>query len=152
MDGAHDFDFLHGSWRVANRQLRERLTGSDDWREFGATLHVRPVLGGLGNIDSFQVDGESFEGMTLRLFDLDARRWRIHWADTRRGALDPPLSGTFANGTGTFYGDDAHEGRPVRVRFIWQSIDADTARWEQAFSTDGGRTWEVNWIMDFKRM
>ena len=143
----HDFDFLHGSWKIAHRKLRERLAGCTEWLTFGGTAEVRPVLCGFGNIDRVTFDGVDYEGMTLRLFDRERRVWTIHWADSRRGKLDPPLAGTFENGLGTFYGDDEHDGRPVRIRFFWHVSDAP--RWEQAFSTDGGATWETNWVMDF---
>lgn len=148
----HDFDFLHGTWRVTHRKLRERLTGSGDWLTLTGPSECRPVLRGIGNIDRITLDGnDEWEGMTWRLFDLKERCWRIHWSDTSTGRLDPPLTGTFDGGTGVFYGYDTHDGTPVRVRFIWRSIDESHARWEQAFSADGGGTWEVNWIMDFTR-
>ena len=89
--------------------------------------------------------------MTLRLFDLERRLWTIHWADTRRGRLDPALSGTFEDGVGVFYGEDSFDDRAIRVRFIWRSIGPNEASWEQAFSEDG-ETWEKNWTMRFVRM
>ncbi len=36
-------------------------------------------------------------------------------------------------------------------RFLWLYIKPNSCRWEQAFSADGGKTWETNWIMDFQR-
>lgn len=149
--GAHDFDFLHGRWSVAHRRLRERLTGSSEWLTLTGTAVVRPVLRGVGNVDRFTFDGEEYEGLTLRLFDLDTQVWTIHWADSRTGRLDPPLAGRFAEGVGLFFGDDTHAGRPVRVRFIWRSTPSGP-RWEQAFSVDDGQTWETNWIMEFTRI
>jgi hypothetical protein len=148
---SHDFDFLHGDWNVRNIRLRERLVGSAEWVEFYATLEVRPVLLGLGNTDRFAPTDGEYEGLTVRLFSPDARTWTIYWADSRRGVLDPPLVGTFAHGIGTFYGDDAWNGRKVRVRFIWRDPSANGVRWEQAFSVDGGESWETNWIMEFER-
>lgn len=147
--GASDFDFLHGRWRVAHRKLRERLTGCTDWLTFNGTAEVRPALCGVANVDRCTFDGYEHEGMTVRLFDVDTQVWTIHWADSRTGRLDPPLAGTFENGIGTFFGDDVHDGRPVRVRFLWRAIGMP--RWEQAFSADGGRSWETNWIMEFER-
>lgn len=152
MSGLHDFDFLHGTWRVEHRKLRQRLAGCDEWETLHGTADVRPVLGGLGNVDSCTFDGDSFEGVTLRLFDLEAKVWTIHWADTRRGRLDPPLRGTFHGPEGVFYGDDTFDGRPIRVRFIWRSLGPDEASWEQAFSPDDGETWETNWLMRFVRV
>jgi len=149
---AHDFDFLLGSWRVEHRKLRERLVGCDEWLTLSGTAEVRPVLRGLGNVDRFLFHGQDFEGMTWRLFDLEDRCWTIHWADTRRGRLDPPLKGKFQDGVGLFYGDDSHDGRPIRIRFIWRALDPNHAQWQQAFSADEGVTWETNWIMEFERL
>ena len=88
--------------------------------------------------------------MSFRFFDPETRRWSIYWADSRRrGVLDPPVFGGFSGDVGVFEGDDTFEGRPILVRFTWSGVDTPTPRWEQAFSDDGGTTWETNWIMDF---
>ena len=148
---AGDFDFWVGSWNVRNRRLRHRLAGSDEWEEFDATVSARSLLDGLGNEDEFRTDHDGgFVGMSFRFFDPERRRWSIYWADSRRsGVLDPPVFGGFSGDIGVFEGDDTHEGIPVRVRFTWSGVDTPTPRWEQAFSDDGGTTWETNWIMDF---
>ena len=152
-DGRHDFDFLHGRWQVQNERLRERLAGSDDWDVFSATDECRPVLGGLGNLEEFRTAwSDGFEGLALRLYDVAAGLWRIHWAGNRSGVLEPAVSGGFENGVGTFEGEDVHEGRPVRVRFLWTHASVHTAHWQQAFSPDDGATWETNWHMWFRRL
>ena len=155
-DGRHDFDFCFGHWTVHNRRLKQRFAGSTEWEQFDAAMECRPVLGGLGNIDDFTTDWNAgapgcFIGMTLRLYDLATRAWSLYWAGNRSGVLEPPVVGRFENGVGTFAGDDLHDGRPVRVRFTWSQIRPDGARWEQAMSADGGRTWESNWIMQLAR-
>jgi hypothetical protein len=151
--GAGDFDFLHGSWRVEHRQRRERLAGCDEWIEFGGTMEVDPILGGLGNFDRNVIDlpDGRYEASTLRLFHPDTDQWSLHWIDGRDPKIDPPLYGRFEGGIGTFFGDDAFRGQPIRLRFLWQRPTPVTARWEQAFSADGGATWETNWIMEFSR-
>jgi hypothetical protein len=151
VETANDFDFLFGSWSVRNRCLRERLAGSDEWDEFEATSTARPLLDGLGNEDEFRTDHDGgMIGMAFRFFDPKARLWSIYWADSRRsGLLDPPVIGSFADGIGLFEGSDVLNGRPILVRFAWSGIETPEPRWEQAFSADGGRTWETNWIMDF---
>jgi|SRR5918996_5156957 hypothetical protein len=155
-DGRRDFDFLFGDWRVHNRRLLRRLEGSKDWEGFETSLSTRPVLGGLGNIDSFSADaphdGEPWKGLSLRLFDPESRSWSIWWAATSRpGHLDPPVVGGFTDGHGRFFGDDEHNGRPVRVLYEWKDITPTSARWEQAFSPDDGATWEMNWTMTLIR-
>jgi len=148
---ARDFDFFMGRWIVQNRRLRERLAGSGEWEEFAATSVARPLLDGLGNEDEFRSDHDGgFIGMSFRFFDPESRQWSIYWADSRRsGVLDPPLFGSFAGDTGVFHGSDRFNGRPILVRFIWAGVTIETPRWEQAFSEDGGESWETNWVMDF---
>jgi hypothetical protein len=156
-DGRGDFDFLLGTWEVRNRRRPRPLDPADDtWEEFSTAAVVRPVLSGLGNTDTITgspgPDGLPFEGLTLRLFDPVDGLWRIWWASTRRpGHLDAPLTGSFTDGTGVFSGDDEVDGVPVRLRFEWTAPAPDAARWEQAFSLDGGETWSLNWVMRFRR-
>jgi hypothetical protein len=151
-DGARDFDFLIGSWKVRNRRLRERLRGSREWEEFDAEVVARPLAGRLGNEDVYRTRADGgFTGLTFRLFDASRSRWSIHWADSRRGILDPPVVGAFEGDVGVFEGEDTCDGRTVRVRFTWTRLGPCAARWEQAFSPDGGGKWETNWVMEFAR-
>jgi hypothetical protein len=156
--GQHDFDFLHGRWRVRNRKRVDVLDReSDKWVEFDATAEARPILGGGGNIDLLDAllpGGEPFQGMSLRLFDPRARLWRIWWSSTSRpGHLDPPVEGAFSDGHGQFLCDDVVGDRPIRLRFDWTDITGDSARWSQSFSYDAGQTWDpANWIMTFSRL
>ena len=151
---AQDFDFLYGSWKIHNTYLKDRLAGSSTWLEFEATGEVAPILNGLGNFDSFHAvrDGKAIEGATLRLYNPTTGTWSIYWADNvRAGILQPPMVGKFQDGIGEFFGDEELNGRKVLCRFRWTQ-SAKSPRWEQAFSGDGGKTWETNWIMNFERM
>jgi hypothetical protein len=151
--GARDFDFLHGKWKVQNRMLKDRLKGSREWWEFPATLEVRPILTNQGNVDQFKatIGNTYLEGVTLRLFHPKTKQWSLHWVDNLTMELQTPLVGGFKNGRGEFFADDVWQGQKVRARFIWSEIKRASARWEQAYSTDGGKTWEVNWVMTFTR-
>jgi hypothetical protein len=152
---ADDFDFLIGDWRVHHRRLKERLAGCREWVEFEGSSTARKILGGFGNIDDNVLDlpGGRYRAATLRSFDPATGLWSIWWLDGRRPHhLDTPVVGLFENARGLFYADDMLDGTPIKVRFTWFAYDADTARWEQAFSDDGGITWETNWTMDFARM
>ena len=149
MGNANDFDFLIGDWMVHHRRLAKRLENNTDWIEFSGPATARKVLGGLGNFDEIAVNlpDAPYLGATLRLFNPETENWSIHWMDSRHpGTLDPPMIGRFENGRGLFFGDDTFNGKPIRVRFLWTPC-----RWEQAFSADGGATWETNWTMDFER-
>jgi hypothetical protein len=153
-DASHDFDFLVGRWHIHNKRLLKRFQNSDEWESFEATGTMNLILGGLGNIDDFIPEQwhPGFIGMSLRLFNPTTGLWSIYWADNQRYTLDPPVVGKFTNGIGVFEGSDEVEGRPILMRFIWSNITPITARWEQEFSDDDGKTWEKNWVMDFTRL
>jgi hypothetical protein len=153
-DRSRHFYFWIGRWNVANRRLKRRLEHCDEWIEFPATAVAEQLPGNLGNIDSFHAGAwlPGFVGLTVRLFDRETQLWSIYWTSSARGTFDPPVRGGFEEGVGTFFGDDEHEGTPVRVRFRWTHEGPSAARWEQAFSADGGVTWEVNWIMQMSRI
>lgn len=152
-EGARDFDFLHGEWQVAHRRLSRRLARDDTWVEFGGSVKVWPILGGLGNLDDNVIDlpEGSYRASTLRFFDLATQQWFIYWIDGRHPKLDPPMIGGFQGNTGLFFGDDVFEGRPIRIRFLWNRIEPNHCCWQQAFSDDQEESWETNWIMDFRR-
>jgi hypothetical protein len=153
-DGRADFDFLFGSWKVHNRRLKERLRGSTEWEEFLSACRVRPILSGLGNMDEFTIDAPAgrLEAVTVRLYNTASREWSIYWAASPGGGrFDVPMVGQFDGPRGEFYSQEVFEGRHIFNRFIWTVLSANACRWEQAFSVDGGRTWETNWIMNFTR-
>ncbi|KAF3463368.1 hypothetical protein [Streptomyces sp. Tu 3180] len=147
-----DFDFLHGSWDVASRRLTTPLGSGPGTRgEFPGHAMVRPLFGGAGNIDEITFPTLGRQGVTLRLFDRETERWPLHRSDSRTGRLDPPVVGGFTGGRGDFHGEDTCHGRPIRVHFAWYRLGPDTARREQGFSADDGRSWELNWIMGLTR-
>ncbi|WP_399891877.1 hypothetical protein ACGH7X_32265 [Streptomyces sp. BBFR51] len=151
MSSAHDFDFLHGDWEVRNRRRADFLDPRSGWEEFSGTTRCRPLFGGAANVDEIDMPRLGSQGMTLRLFDPESRRWSLYWSSSRTGRLDPPVTGRFEGGRGEFLGEDTHDGRDVRVRFVWSGCRDTAARWEQAFSVDDGETWVTNWIMEFGR-
>jgi hypothetical protein len=146
----HDFDFLAGSWRVVNRRLAARGAACTEWVEFPGDMRVALHLGGVANVDEIVFTTEGWAGMTVRCFRLGDRQWTIRWVSSRTGTMDIGVVGGFEGGRGEFYGIDDDAGRPVQVRFLWSRLGPDAARWEQAFSYDGG-PWETNWVMEMAR-
>jgi hypothetical protein len=150
MSTVNDFDFLFGRWSVHNRRLATRLRDADDWYQFDASAWCEPRLDGVANVDQIDCASEGFSGLTLRLFDTAQKRWSIYWINSRSGVLFPPVHGGFEGTRGLFFGEDSDDGRAVQVRFEWNVLGTDAARWEQAFSLDG-QAWETNWVMEFER-
>jgi hypothetical protein len=144
-DGARDFDWEIGEWTTRLSRLQRPLTGSTTWVEYEGSTLVRPVQGG-ANLVELSVEGPAgrIEGVSLRLYDPDARQWSLNFAGG--GVLSPPVYGEFKDGRGVFFGQDTLAGRALLVRFVISDVTPNSARFEQAFSADGGATWEVNWI------
>jgi len=153
-DAPKDFAFLVGSWKVHHRKLRKRLVGNNDWDEFDGTLVNWPVLGGHGNVGDNVMNAPSgtIRGIGLRTFDPKSKQWSSWWLDGRTPTqFTSPQRGAFVDGIGTLLADDELDGRPIKTRVVWSHITANSARWEQACSADGGKTWEMNWISHFQR-
>jgi hypothetical protein len=152
-DGRYDFDFLIGTWKVHHRRLKERLNGCTEWEEFTSDTVDRKILDGIGNMDEniLHRSTGSIHAISLRLFDPKTKEWSIYWSTNLTGTLDIPMIGGFKDGRGEFYSQEVFEGRHIYSRFIWSKITANSCQWEQAFSENGGKTWETNWIMEFER-
>lgn len=154
-DGSHDFDFLLGTWHYDVRILKERLKNSHDWYDCPATGEMRPIWGGAYGGSADREDTEihcpnrTIAGMTLRFYNAQTHQWTIWWGTREKGLIPPPQVGHFdANGIGYFYADDTWKGTPVIVRFRWQKSLNGKPHFEQAFSSDHGKTWEINWISE----
>ena len=154
----HDFDFLvGGTWHVANRRLPRRHVGSDDWIEFDHTCHAVAMMDGQVSVDENDFATQGFKGVTLRTLDVAARRWAIYWINGADGHVQPPVHGGWCGDRGEFFGDDVDAGRPVRVRFLWERLGPDAARWSQDFALVGQHgeadgPWETNWVMTMRRV
>jgi hypothetical protein len=150
-----DFDSQHGRWHTTVRRLLKPLQGSQEWAEYEGTGVVHPLLGGRANVAELDVSGPRgrIQGVSVRLFDARTQRWTIQFANVASGVLDAGISGGFAGGRrGVFYGPDTLNGRPIVVRFIIDVVDAQTVRFEQSFSPNGGVDWELNWVAVDQRM
>ncbi len=152
LSGVKDFDFLMGDWRVHHRIKRPLPDGQ--WTEFEGDCSERPLMGGRGNVEEHRFErptGVTY-GVAIRSYDPETAQWAIWWIDSRvpHNAMDPPMKGRFKDGVGAFYSDSTLDGKPIKVRFIWSGGATGKPHWEQAYSDDGGKTWAVNWIMDFE--
>jgi hypothetical protein len=152
LTGRHDFDFLVGQWNVHHRRLKP---GTSEWVEFDGTCSNRALMDGLANAEEHALDAPAgaYRAVGLRAYDSKTGQWAIWWLDGRypHGPLDPPVKGRFEKGVGAFYSDYVQDGKPMRVRLLWSRITPTSAHWEQASSSDAGKTWDTNWIMDFRR-
>jgi hypothetical protein len=147
-DGQHDFDFEIGTWKTHLKRLLRPLTGSTSWVEYEGTTVVRKVWNGRANLVELVAEGPAgkFEGLSLRLYNPQTRQWSLYFSSINCGAMSPPTIGEFKNGRGEFYDQETLNGRAIFVRFVISDITPNSCRFEQAFSDDGGKTWEANWI------
>ena len=152
-DGSRDFDFEIGTWKTHLKRLVKPLSGSTSWVEYEGITKVTKVLDGCANLVELKATGPAgtFEGLSLRLYNPQSRQWSLNFANASSGVLVPPTIGEFKNGRGEFYNQDTLNGRYILVRFIISDITPNSCRFEQSFSGDGGKTWEVNWICELSR-
>jgi len=156
-DGQHDFDFLIGSWKIHLKRRLHPLSGSNEWVEFDGTVVCRTIWNGLAEVEEFNVDSPEknifIQGLAVRLYNPKTHQWSIYWSNRKNAAFDPSAQiGQFDGGRGEFYGQDTLDGKAIYVRFIWSNTTSSAPHFEQAFSADGGKTWEVNWITEQTRI
>jgi hypothetical protein len=144
----HDFDFNLGSWKTRIRALLHPVSSPETWSSLQGTHAVYRVWDDWADIGQLEVDGPGghVEDLALRLYDRETRQWRVYFASSRSGTLQPPMVGGFKDGVGTFVGLQNIGGRTVLSRNVWSGITAQSCRQDWAISTDGGKTWEPTWI------
>jgi hypothetical protein len=155
-DGAHDFDFLIGNWKAHVRRLPDRLNGSNTWIEYDGISNHKKILDSNANFEEFEVSNPEkhlhIKAQTLRLYNAESHQWSIYLLDVEKGVLSlPPVVGQFTGNRGEFFDQEDYKGRAILVRYVWLNISPRSARMEQSFSPDGGKTWEVNWICELSR-
>lgn len=152
-DGQHDFDFEIGTWKTHLKRLLHPLTGSNQWVDCEGTTVVRKVWNGRANLVELEADcpGGHFQGLSLRLYNPDSHQWSLNFASSSAGTLSQPTIGEFKNDRGEFFDQETFNGRAILVRFVISNLTPNSCHFEQAFSNDGGKTWEVNWIADDTR-
>ncbi len=153
-DGQHDFDFELGTWKTRLKVLRHPQKGPATWVEYEGTSVVHSIWKGRANMVELEVDGPTghLEAINLRLYNPTAHQWSLNFANAREGTMSVPTVGEFKNGRGEFYDQEAVNGRVILVRNVWSDITLNSCHFEQAFSDDGGKTWETNWIADDTRI
>jgi hypothetical protein len=147
----NDFDFLAGTWDVANRWRADFLDSGSGWEEFPGISRATRHFDGSASFDEIDFPTKGFSGLTLRVYNPDTKEWSLYWASKRTGTLFPPVVGSFTDGLGEFYGEDTYNNIPILARFRWSGMSTGAPRWDQAFSADGGQTWVDNWSMEFTR-
>ena len=147
-DGQHDFDFEIGTWKTQLKRRLHPLSGSNEWTEMSGTTTVRKVWNGRANLVELEVDGPTghLEGLSLRLYNPASQQWTLNFSNSADGTLAQPTVGEFKNGRGEFYDQETFKGRAILVRFIISDITESSCHFEQSFSDDGGKTWELNWV------
>lgn len=153
-DGQHDFDFALGRWKTRLSRLQHPLTGSTTWINYEGASVVRKVWDGRASLEEFEATGPAghIEGLTLRTYNPETRQWSQSWATGNDGILSQPMIGEFSSGRGESFDQESFHGRKVYVRWVWSNITQDSCRFEQSFSPDGGKSWEVNWINQYTRI
>jgi len=147
-DGQHDFDFNFGTWKTHITRLQHPLSGSTTWIKLEGTVTIKKVWDGRGQVEEIEADGPTghWEGLTLFLYNPQSHQWSQTFAGGSNGMLGTPIIGEYKDGRMELYGQDTFNGRSILVRGVWTITSPNIHKFEQAFSDDGGKTWEINFI------
>jgi hypothetical protein len=154
-DGQHDFDFHFGTFKTHIRRLVHPLSGSTAWVELDGTVTTRKIWDGRANLEELEAGNATahFKGLTLFLYNPESHQWSQNFANIDEGALSQtPLIGEFKDGRGELFDQETFNGRTILVRFVWSDINPNSHHVEQAFSDDGGKTWEPNFVANLTRI
>lgn len=150
-----EFNFLAGEWKIKHRRLKNPgpAATTKEWDEFEGEATCFTILAGVGSVEELRIPSRNFSGMGLRLLDVENKVWNDFWVNAKSGVLTTPgQTGGFDNGVGTFAADDTDDGKPIKVKGVWDQITPNSCRWWQAVSWDDGKTWEQNWVMEWTRV
>jgi hypothetical protein len=152
-DGAHDFDFNFGVWKSHITRLVHPLTDSKESIELNGTVAVRKVWDGKAWLEEMEADGPKghWQGMTLFLYNPQSHQWSQTFVNSSQGVVAGTLTGSFQDGREELYSQDTVDGRAILVRGTWSNIAADSHRYQEAYSTDGGKTWQTVFTADLIR-
>lgn len=154
-NGMHDFDFMVGMWEVKNERLKERAAGSSEWSSFtNKTEFYEPIMNGMANMDRswIEIGGQEMEGVSIRVYNPDKEEWTIYWMADVYPELTEQVRGRWNGDTGSFYGEEAHNGTVYKLRFLWKKLSDNSVTWEQAYFLPHKKEWETNWKMKFTRL
>jgi hypothetical protein len=153
-DGSHDFDLNFGTWKTHITRLARPLSGSTTWNSYDGISVVCKIWNGQASLFELDANGPAghLEGAGLRLYNPQSHQWSLNWTNSGEGKMEVPMTGDFHDGRGEFFDQEWFNGRAILSRNGFSDIRPNSSRFEQAFSDDGGKTWEVNWVMTFTRM
>jgi hypothetical protein len=153
-DGQHDFDFNFGTWKTHIKRIQDPFSGAGQYTELNGTVTVRKVWEGRAQLEEIEADGPNghWQGMTLFLYNPQARQWSQSFANSKNGVINPPLIGSFKDGRGELFASDTFKDRSILVRGVWSEIKPDSHHFEESYSNDGGKTWAPAFIAELSRL
>lgn len=153
-DGAHDFDFVAGTWHTHITRILDPFDGGKHTATLEGTVTERKVWGGKAWLEEIEADGPDghWSGLTVFLYNPHSRQWSQTYAGADDGQLNPPTIGSFHDGVGQLYGTDTDNGRHVLLRGTWADITAGAHTYTEAYSDDGGKTWVPAFIAHLTRL
>jgi hypothetical protein len=153
-EGQHDFDFNVGTWKTHIKRIQDPFTAPGQFIELNGTVTVRKVWDGRAQLEEIEADGPNghWEGMTLFLYNPQARQWSQSFAASKSGVLNPPLVGAFKDGRGELFAADTFKDRSILVRGVWSEIKPDSHHFQEDYSNDGGKSWTPAFIAELTRI
>ena len=145
-DGLHDVDFNLGKWHTSIRRYADPFSAPSHFASLEGTVTVRPVWNGKALLEEIEADGPNghWQGLTLFLYNPQSGQWSQNYANAAQGHFE--AAATIGEQRGRdieLYSTDTAGGRAILVKGLWSEIEPDSHRYTEAYSDDGGRTWQT---------
>jgi len=151
-DGRHDFDPLAGSWKGHTKYRAHPFGESDGWTESDGTEIFQKIWDGAMLELSEGTSANVPVGLMLYTYNPQSEQWYVYFASRKDGKVGLPNVGEFRNGRGEFLVQDTLNGKSLLNRYVWSQIASSSPHFEESWSSDGGRTWELVRIVDLARV
>lgn len=137
------FDFWVGEWDLT-------WPGDKPNEVAHGTNSIKRIMDGCVVQENFSA-GESghLRGTSVSMFDLNSGKWKQTWVDNEGGYLD--FVGEYKEGQMILQREAIRGGTKILQRMVFKNITANEMDWSWEASSDGGKTWQVNWPIHYKR-
>jgi hypothetical protein len=144
LDSAAYFNFWEGTWEGTWPEGEKvgKATNFIEWTTGGKVLQE--------NFEIYQGQNKGFIGTSISVFNPTTKVWKQAWADNQGGYYD--FTGAFDDDKRIFQTQSRQvNGQPFQQRMVFYDFTEDAFTWDWESTNDGGKTWTLNWRIEYQR-
>ena len=135
-------DFWVGEWE---------LSYVENGKPGKSRNRITKTLDGCAVLEEFSgAPGTKLDGRSYSTYDRLTRRWKQTWVDNTASYLD--FTGGMQDGRMVFAREMQRDGKTVGQRMVFEDVKRDSLKWLWQRSEDGGRNWDTQWEIQYRRI